>query len=95
MFLRYTNGLQKSQYDRFVTQNTELAVQHILKPLSHVKLLCGIHILLTLRRDEFNTNFHHYIRIIAAETRKIDAQESDHHYSEAIGHRVESLSGSR
>ena len=74
--LRYSTVLNNLGYSKFIKQQPELAVKHILKRVTHPALKRRILLTYQLRKKELKNDYGSFRRELAKEARGVDRQEA-------------------
>ena len=74
--LKYTSALQKCGYDEFVSKQPRLAVQHIMRRISHTQLKARMRLTLRLRKEEgFGKDFRAFVQELGKEAQALDRHD--------------------
>lgn len=74
--LRYATTLDKLGYSKFIEKQPYLAVQHILKRITHEHLLKRMKLTYKLRKEEFKKDYNLFMRELAKEAKAVDRHEA-------------------
>ena len=74
--LKYTIIFKKFGYDKFIETKSKIAIRHVFKRISEKQLKSRMCMIPDLPKEEFNNDFHKFVRWLAEEASAIEFLES-------------------
>lgn len=74
--MKYAKTLRDCGYKDFVEQQPKLAIKHIMKRVTHTRLLTRMTHTLRIRKSELEANFKAFVKTLAEEAKAIDRLEA-------------------